>query len=88
VIFDRALADAQIGSDVLAWMTGEDQFHDLTLSNGQVREPLLRGTVQPKQPEEKFFFFPKNMAFRALRSLADVMQDRPGNGSFKCIGRT
>jgi len=87
VIFDSALADAQISSNVLARLTGENQFHDLALSNGQAREALLCGIVQSEQPEEQFFLFSKNMAFRALRSVADIVQDWSVDGAFKCSGR-
>jgi hypothetical protein len=48
MIFDGALADAEICSDVLAGMAGEDHFHDLVFPEGQAREALLCGIVQPE----------------------------------------
>ena len=38
MIFDRALADAEVGGDVLAGMAGEHQLHDLALARGQTGE--------------------------------------------------
>ena len=35
MIFDRALADPQIGRDILARMTGQNQIHDLMLARRQ-----------------------------------------------------
>jgi hypothetical protein len=87
VIFNSALADAQIGSDVLARLTGENQFHDLALSNGQTPKALLCGIVQPKQPEEQFLLFSKDMAFCALSGVTEALVDWSANGVFKCIWR-
>jgi hypothetical protein len=84
VIFDGTLADAQICSDILARLPGEDQFHDLALSNGQARETYLCVGMQPEQPEEQFFFFPKHMAFCTLGGVTDVLQHWPIDCDFKC----
>jgi hypothetical protein len=35
MVLDRALADAEIGGNVLAGMAGEHQLHDLALARGQ-----------------------------------------------------
>ena len=35
MVVDRALADTEIGGDVLAWMAGEDEVQDLALTRGQ-----------------------------------------------------
>ena len=35
MVVDRALADAEIGGDVLAWVAGEDEVQDLALTRGQ-----------------------------------------------------
>nr|WP_286173857.1 hypothetical protein [Rhodobacter sp. NTK016B] len=40
VIFRRALADAQITGDVLAWLSSQDQMHDLSLPQRQVSDQL------------------------------------------------
>jgi len=38
MIIDRALAYAEIGSNVLAWMSSENEFEDLALTCGQAGE--------------------------------------------------
>ena len=35
MVFDRALADAEVGGDVFAGLAGEHQLHDLALARGQ-----------------------------------------------------
>jgi hypothetical protein len=35
MIVDGALADAEIGGNVLAWMASEDEVQDLALTRGQ-----------------------------------------------------
>ena len=35
MVVDGALADAEIGGDVLAWVTSEDEIQDLALTRGQ-----------------------------------------------------
>ncbi len=42
MVFDRALAYAKPRGDILAGMAGKNQFHDLALSWGEVREPPRR----------------------------------------------
>src|SRR5437762_11885948 len=42
MVLDRALADAEIGGNVLARMTGEHQLHDLALAPGQTGEACRR----------------------------------------------
>src|SRR6516162_4110096 len=42
MVLDCALADAEVGGNVLAGMTSERQLHDLALTRGQTREALRR----------------------------------------------
>jgi hypothetical protein len=38
IVLDRALANAEVGRNVLAGVAGEHQLHDLALTRGQTRE--------------------------------------------------
>ena len=38
MVIDRALTYAEIGGNVLAWMSGENEFEDLPLARRQARE--------------------------------------------------
>src|SRR6187402_2929792 len=38
MVIDRALADAEVGGDVLAWMAGEHEVEDLPLTRGQAAD--------------------------------------------------
>ena len=40
MVLDRALAEAEIRSDILAGVAGEDQFHDLALSRSEPRDAI------------------------------------------------
>ena len=40
MVLDRALADAEIRSDILAGVAGKDQFHDLALSRTEIRDAI------------------------------------------------
>jgi hypothetical protein len=40
MVLDRALAEAEIRSDILAGVAGEDQFHDLPLSRSEPRDAI------------------------------------------------
>ena len=42
MVLDRALADAEVGGDVLAGMAGEHQVHDLALARGEAGEARRR----------------------------------------------
>jgi hypothetical protein len=38
VVLDRTLTDAEIGSNVLAWVPGQHALHDVSLSRREPRE--------------------------------------------------
>ena len=42
MVLDRALADAEVCGDILAGVTGEDQFHDLPLPGSEPRDVASR----------------------------------------------
>ena len=45
MVLDGALADAEIGGDILAGVAGEDHVHDLALSRGQTRDVSRRRSL-------------------------------------------
>src|ERR1700737_2257435 len=49
MVLDRALADAEVGGNVLAGMAGEHQFHDLALAWGQTVEARRRHFLPNRQ---------------------------------------
>ncbi len=75
MIFDGALTDPKIRSDVLARMTGENQSHDLVFAGGQALETLLRRMLQPEHHEDEFLLLSENRAFCTFRCVADPVQD-------------
>ena len=48
MVFNRALADAEIRGDNLAGLAGEHQFHDLALSLSEARN-LVRRAFAPRE---------------------------------------
>jgi hypothetical protein len=48
MVVDRALADAEIGGNVLAWMAREDKVQDLALTRGQTGN-ALRGRLSTRR---------------------------------------
>jgi len=46
MVVDRALADAEIGGDVLAGVSDKHQVQDLALTTGQTRNACRRGFPQ------------------------------------------
>jgi hypothetical protein len=49
MVLDGALADAQIRGDILIWVAGKDQVHDLTPSATESCDVLSRGRPPGKQ---------------------------------------
>ena len=45
MVFDRALADAEICGDILAWVAGEDHIHNPALLRCEFRDAIRGGGV-------------------------------------------
>ena len=57
MVFDGALADTKIGSDVLVPVACQNQFHDLMLSGGKLREMDLGGPAHAEMSQDRFIPF-------------------------------
>ncbi len=42
MVLDGSLADPEVGSDIFAWMTGQNHVHDLVLPSSEAREVINR----------------------------------------------
>jgi hypothetical protein len=67
VIFDGALADVEIRSDILAGMAREHPVHDVMLPIGQACEALVGSFTQPEHLEDEFVSFAGDVAIGAHR---------------------
>jgi hypothetical protein len=90
MVFDSALADAEISGDLLAGMASEDQVHDLALSRTQPRDVVGRVLPPGRQLVDQLVPFMKQSLYSGesllqpdSRQLAFTPRDRAAVRAFK-----